>query len=274
MILQSHSKLLLLALIFGIYWFFTPFAHPLLSFLFSLVFTYVVIHVGFFYIQWLLIKVYKRRHRYDHIHKDNVTLSIQRMTFIISHALFFIVFLYLLGIEIKELLTSMSIFAVALVLIFKEHIANFLAGIVIMLSTDFRINNYVRIGEYKGRIKDIDFINTTLETPQGEEVFIPNTTVYSKEVVNYSSIKTKILSLEFSAKKPFDMQALEQLLQVTLAEQFAHHLQAKDISVHITFIKDELIEYVCELTIYHYHFEVEQKIKRFAYNIIVNHLKQ
>ena len=53
------------------------------------------------------------------------------------------------GVDIRTLLTSISIVAAAIAIITKEYINDFLVGLYFSFSKNFEINDYVKMGEHK-----------------------------------------------------------------------------------------------------------------------------
>jgi len=67
-----------------------------------------------------------------------------------------VVFIFqLFGVEFRTLLTSISIVAAAIAIISKDYITDFLVGLYFSFSKDFEINDYVRFGEQKGKITEL-----------------------------------------------------------------------------------------------------------------------
>ena len=65
-------------------------------------------------------------------------------------------------------------------------IANMVAGIVLTYSRAFRIGDRVKVGDTFGDVVEKSFLVTRIRTPKNEDVSVPNATVLSNHIVNYS----------------------------------------------------------------------------------------
>ena len=65
-------------------------------------------------------------------------------------------------------------------------IANMVAGIVLTYSRAFRVGDRVKVGDTFGDVVEKSFLTTRIRTPKNEDVSVPNATVLSNHIVNYS----------------------------------------------------------------------------------------
>lgn len=82
---------------------------------------------------------------------------------------------------------GISLFIGAMVTIGSSSaMGNITAGIILIYTRSFRIGDYIKIGDTHGCVVERSLIATRLQTPKQEIVTIPNTTVMSSQVINYS----------------------------------------------------------------------------------------
>ena len=60
-------------------------------------------------------------------------------------------------------------------------------GLFLLFEDQILQGDYVKIGDNKGRITDITFQNVVVVNDLGDVVFIPNNSVFTREVINFSS---------------------------------------------------------------------------------------
>ena len=157
----------------------------------KLVLYYIGITFSFQLARAILLSYYLRRHKLSSEYKDSFTIVLSKISSLVAHIIFFVIFLREFGINVSDFLTVMSLFAVALVLIFTEQITKFVNGLVVMFSKDFQVNDFIRVGELEGRIRDISFLHVKLHTLTGDIVYVPNSVLLNKEILNYSKKKTR-----------------------------------------------------------------------------------
>ncbi|MFT4260994.1 MAG: mechanosensitive ion channel family protein [Candidatus Woesearchaeota archaeon] len=222
--------------------------------------SYLIINIIFSYFRAVFIKLYIRKHNYKIDHNDNYTIGIKRLTLFFGNFLFVLVLFGLIGISITEFLTSIGLFAVAITLIFKDYINNFINGILIMFSKNIKLNEYVKIGEVKGRIKDINFASVEIHTEQGEVVHIPNNSVYTKEITNLSRNKNKSFKIENSIPI-VDTKKLDLLRKSVFKALEKEGLKDKNYSFNLVKITKDTADLYIGINTSNYNYEFEQRIR-------------
>lgn len=106
---------------------------------------------------------------------------------------FFIVIAMMLGLKAAGLggiatgiLTAAGASALVLGFAFKDIGENFIAGVILAFNRPFNINDTVEIGDNFGKIKALEFRYTKLKSFDGRDVYIPNSDVLNKPVINYT----------------------------------------------------------------------------------------
>ena len=70
----------------------------------------------------------------------------------------------------------------------SSFIANMMAGLSMTYRGAFKDGDRVRIGDVAGAVEDIKLMTTRIRTPKNEIVVIPNSTILSTNIVNYSAL--------------------------------------------------------------------------------------
>ncbi len=240
----------------------------------TILFTYLFLNILFNYARSILIKLYLKKHNYQINHYDNYVVGITRISWFLNHLLFLLILLQIIGINIMNILTGLSLVAVALVLIFRDYISNFLNSIIIMFSKNIRLNENVKIGDYKGKIKDISFMNIELHTHTGEVVYIPNSQVLTKEIVNYSKNKSKKILVEFTLTSLNSKQIKK--LETELKKKVGKIAGKKKISsyLEISKIEKDVINFSFIVETNNYDYEFEKEVKDLSNKIIIDFKKK
>lgn len=164
---------------------------------------YVKVGLGYFLAHMIVsllrlgfVGIYLRSHRYDWYFKDNLVLGTNRIANILNVVVLFIFSLLLFNIDPREFFTGLSIFAAAIAILFKDYVTNLLNGMILMFSNQLALNDDVKVGQHRGYLKDINLINVSLVNENGETIYIPNNTVLTVDVVNYSKTERKRIMVE------------------------------------------------------------------------------
>ncbi|HLF62597.1 MAG TPA: mechanosensitive ion channel domain-containing protein [Saprospiraceae bacterium] len=127
----------------------------------------------------------------------NVKLGLRNIYYIFVALAMLMVGLSLIGIDYRTLFTSLSIVGAAIAIVTKDFIAEILSGIILSFSKRMLINDYVKIGDMKGKILDMGLHKITFLNDDDDIIFIPNTTVYNSEIINYTQSDQRRISIDF-----------------------------------------------------------------------------
>ena len=120
-----------------------------------------------------MTKICKRKqidHHTCHVLNKGIKYSIRALGLIFA--------LQNIGINVSALITALGISGVAISFGMKDTISNIIAGILIMIYKQFKINDHIKIKDCQGTVIDINIRYTTLKTDDAT-VFIPNSVLYS-----------------------------------------------------------------------------------------------
>jgi small-conductance mechanosensitive channel/CRP-like cAMP-binding protein len=109
---------------------------------------------------------------------------------VINFALFAIVTLPILkstlNIDIAGLIATSAILSVVLGLAMQDTLGNLFAGLSLQLERPFEVGDFVSIGQHTGRIAQVGWRATRLETSRHESITLPNNVIAKEAVKNYS----------------------------------------------------------------------------------------
>lgn len=173
----------------------------------------VIISIG----KFIIVSFYNRRHA-AHTVRGNFVLGINRLAAILNAVFAIIAIMIALGINPREFITSMTIVAMAIAVIFREYITNMISGLIVMFSEQFSIGDHIRIGEHSGKIIDITFANIVVLNEEEDMVLVPNNLVFTATVINKSAQISNKLTVRFELPlaEKMDVQTLSARLDPLL----------------------------------------------------------
>lgn len=259
-------KVILLAAIIGLQTYF-PATLAFLSLptkLLTIFVYYVGLSLGFSLVRLVVIKQYLSRNSLPAHHVDNFTLAIKRLSTVTLHFVFFFVLLWLLNIPITQFFTSISIFLAAIILMTRDYIVGFFNGLSLLFTDRFSVNDYIKIGEYKGRIRDVRFQSIELLTDDGDVVYVPTSALLTKEVANFSKRDTKTISSEFTLPvlTPTKLEKLESSLRKTVEDNFGNRLTKKGVHLQVSKVEKDTLVIRVEVHVTNYSYQHEQEVRR------------
>ena len=112
--------------------------------------------------------------------------------------------MYLLEFDLKAFAASLGILGIVVAVSSTQIIQNVLAGILITINRPVRLEEWIIVGERPTtglcKVRDISFTTTILQGLDGGLVLMPNSSIISSKVVNYS--RGGILEIRVSLSVP------------------------------------------------------------------------
>lgn len=227
--------------------------------------------------RFFTVTSYRKRSLLPVGERDNFILGIDSLAalvgFLVTVGSIFIIF----DIAFQTFLTSISLVAVALVLIFRDYISNYLDSFRLMFTSDYRIGDYIKVSEFtKGIIMDVSFRATKIKTDEGDVLYIPNTKLMTSEVVNYSKTKFKRIIVPFTlpTSSIAPVEKFEQKLRTKIQAAFPDLVIEEKVFLRITGICDWQTAFNFEVSVDQYNFSIEEQIVKCIYQVVLNEQKK
>jgi len=151
----------------------------------------IVIAVGYFVIRIVRRKLHKIEVAHEH-QKNAINLLDKIITgFVIVISI--TLALKIIGLDMS-LLISVAILGLSYGL--QDIIKNYVAGILILFKSPFKIGDVIKIRDYTGRVIKMDFQSTTLETFDSRQITIYNSDVMTQSIVNFSNNSVRRLDFD------------------------------------------------------------------------------
>jgi small-conductance mechanosensitive channel len=233
------------------------------SFIDILLFYFIIITI-LNILKIVIISVYRKINKIKSDHKDNLIMGIESLSLIILVMTLFIGTLQFINLDLKTFFGSFALISVAFAWVFKEYITNIIDGILIIFSDDFIVGNYIMVGNYRGRIREITFLNTEIITDEGDIVFIPNTLIIQREVTNYSKVKYKRIIHEFEIDKSLftKVRKIEKVIIKNLIKDFDDIFEVDKFFLKVVKIKHDSAILSAEMPVKSYSFKIEEQMEK------------
>lgn len=139
---------------------------------------------------------------------------------ILLYAITLIIVLGILGIPITTLVAVLSVAGLALSLAVQGSLSNLAGGITILATKPFKLDDFIEVGGVSGTVVDIGLFYTKLCTSDKKDIFMPNGSISSSTIVNYSSEANRKLVLKFTASYDAPIETVkEALMEVIKADK-------------------------------------------------------
>jgi small-conductance mechanosensitive channel len=85
-----------------------------------------------------------------------------------------------------KLLTTSAVGAVVVGFALQDTLGNAFAGLAIQSEKPFRIGNWIKVGDFEGRVAEVTWRATKLRTKTGNFIIVPNNLVSKESILNFS----------------------------------------------------------------------------------------
>lgn len=117
---------------------------------------------------------------------------------VLGLVLFFLI-MRVLGIDTGNIVAVIAASGLAVGLALQDSLSNVASGIILLFTKPFKKGDTVEIGSAKGKVRNIKITTTELQSADNVMITIPNSSVVSEHIVNYSTRPTRRLDIEVSA---------------------------------------------------------------------------
>jgi len=107
------------------------------------------------------------------------------MTFVVISAL------ERLGVDTKSFAAIIAAAGLAVGLALQGGLANFAAGVLIIVFRPFKAGDAVLAAGTEGAVEEVQIFSTTLNTPDNKRIIVPNSAIMSATITNYTANPTR-----------------------------------------------------------------------------------
>jgi len=124
-----------------------------------------------------------------------------------------------LGVNTNSLIAMLGAAGIAIGLALQSSLQNFAAGFMLLIFRPFKAGDFVETAGTSGIIDSIGIFSTKLYTGDNKEVIIPNGAIYSSNIINYSSRKTRRIDMVFSVSYGDDIRLAKDIILRVMTEE-------------------------------------------------------
>ncbi len=121
------------------------------------------------------------------------------------------------GIETTAAIAVLGAAGLAVGLALQGSLANFAAGVMVIIFKPFKVGDFVEIGGVAGTVEKIDIFTTLLITPDNRSVIMPNGQATNGNIINLSAKGTRRIDLEIGVSYGDDLGKAKKVIEDVLA---------------------------------------------------------
>ncbi len=207
---------------------FSEMGDNLVRFGIKLLLAILIIVVGFKLVNFFMKRI-KKGKGFLRIEKSSQTFISSVLTLILKIIVLFTAIAEL-GIPTSTIIAVVGSAGLALGLALQGGLSNIAGGVMIMIFKPFKVGDFVDTHADSGIVKEINIFHTVLNTYDNRLVVIPNGTLSNSTIVNYSSMKSRLLDVTVTVDYKSDIDEVKQVLR-EVAKKCKYRLPNEEILV-------------------------------------------
>lgn len=191
-------------------------AQSAVDFAINLAIAIVVFYVGRFIIRkiYRLISTIFLRRKID----KSLATFVLSLVNIVLYFILIVTVIGILGIETTSFLAIFASAGVAVGMALSGNLSNFAGGLIILLFKPYKVGDYIEAQGVGGTVKEVQMFHTVLGTVDNKVIYIPNGSLSSGVVTNFSNQTTRRVDWTFGVEYGSDYEKVKQVIESVLAK--------------------------------------------------------
>ena len=201
----------------------------------------LIIFVGRWVVK-LLLKIIKSALEKTTV-EETVRIFVANLLNTLLMVIIFIAAINQLGIETTSIIAMLGAAGLAIGLALQGSLANFAAGILIVMFRPYKVGDYIEAGSSGGTVLDIQIFSTVLKTPDNKVVVVPNGTIMDSSIINYTGQETRRVDIIASCGYDDDIDKVKDILKDIL-DQDERILEEPEPRIAVSELADNSINFI------------------------------
>ena len=197
-----------------------------------------------FFVGKILIKIILRffPNNPKHNHLDPTARTFMSSFIRIAlHCVLIVTIVAILGVPMASVLTVFATAGAAIALAVQGSFSNMMGGIMILIFRPISKGDFVEIGGEKGTVNEVGIFYTQLKTPDNLTVSIPNGTMTSSTIVNYSREENRRVDVVIDVSYDADIDEVKKVL-ASVVDNCEHAIKDPAPMIIFSDMKDSAVE--------------------------------
>lgn len=179
----------------------------------------LIVFAIFFFIARTIKKVVRKLTR-DRRQARNLGMVLGRLAqgITILVGLFIALSIVIPSLKASDLVQLLGISGVAIGFAFRDILQNFLAGILILLTEPFQIDDQIVFKDFEGTVENIETRATTIKTYDGRRIVIPNSELFTNSVTVNTAFENRRLEYDIGIGYGDDINEARQFILEAIHE--------------------------------------------------------
>lgn len=149
---------------------------------------------------------------------DSLQPFLRSLLGIVLKVLLVVSVLSMIGIEMTSFVAILGAAGLAVGLALSGTLQNFAGGVMILIFKPFKVGHVITAQGYTGSVYEIQIFNTILKTPDNKHIILPNGSLSTGSMVNFSKEPTRRVDWTFGIGYGDDVDKAREVLKRLISE--------------------------------------------------------
>lgn len=154
--------------------------------------------------------------------KRNIDPSIKTFVGSLIHIILMILLIVsvvgALGVQTASFAALLASAGVAIGMALSGNLSNFAGGLIILIFKPYKVGDFIEAQNLSGTVREIQIFHTVLTTTDNKVIYIPNGSLSSSAVINYSYQQVRRIDWTFGVEYGTDYAKVKGILEEILAK--------------------------------------------------------
>ena len=198
----------------------------------------VLLFVAFGVAKWT------KKATFNALERSNLDLTLTKFFSNLARYLVLIVaivaILGLFGIDVTSIAAILAAAGFAIGLALQGTLANFSAGVMLLIFRPFKAGDVIDVAGVKGKVKEISLFTTELDTPDNRRLIVPNGSIFGSTIENVTFHPIRRVDVAVGTDYPADLNATRKVLE-DAAASVEPQADGKEPQVYLSELGDSSI---------------------------------
>lgn len=218
---------------------FTNFVNGCISIAWKLLLSLIVFGLGMLFIK-LLLKFFPNGKKFSHM-DETVRGFLNNFIKIALYAILAVIIIAIMGVPMASVITVFATAGAAIALAVQGSLANFMGGIMILIFKPVKVGELIEVSGYTGTVTEVGFFYTQIITFDNVHISIPNGTMTSSVVTNFSREDIRRADITINVAHGSDIELIKKVATYVI-EKSEKALKEPESFVRITNVTDTAME--------------------------------
>ena len=148
-----------------------------------------------------------------------------------------------IGVQTTSMIALLGAAGLAVGLALQGSLANFAAGVLIVIFRPYRVGDYVEAAGIAGSVLQVQILTTVLKTPDNKQIVVPNGQIMGSIITNYSTNETRRVDMVVGVSYDDDLDKVRKTIR-ELVDTDERILKDPECVIAVSELADSSVNFV------------------------------